>query len=82
MPSILTQREFIARFHVEFGRSISPANIHKLMASGMPTVNVGGKKPRFHWDTCRNWILSNPNTNSFETQITDKIFRRSLQAAN
>jgi hypothetical protein len=83
MFEILNQSEFIAAFREVFGKRINQSSVHCLIANGMPVIKTLGKKPRFHWKTCRDWILNNPapQSGSLEQKTRDRLFKRSINAA-
>ena len=77
----LTQTEFIQRLKDDLEMPLSAASVRKLISQHMPIVSIG-IKPRFHYPTCRAWILSSREIDPAALAIRDRLYKRQLSRAS
>lgn len=75
----LTQQEFIQRLKDDLETAIGTARVHAMVAQGMPVVSNLGTKPRFHYPTCRTWILAARELDPLTLATRDRLFKRQLK---
>lgn len=76
----LTQRDFIERLKDDLEMSVWTATVHRMIAQGMPVIQIGAK-PRFHYPTCRAWILASRELDKATLATRDRLFKRSMRRA-
>lgn len=75
----LTQQEFIQRPKDDLETNIGTARVHAMIESGMPVIKKLGSKPRFHYPSCRAWILASRDLNPAALATRDRLFKRQLK---
>jgi len=76
----LTQAEFIQRLKEDLEMHIGTSTVHNMIANEMPVIRIG-VKPRFHYPTCRAWILASRELDPATLATRDRLFKRSMRRA-
>lgn len=72
----LTQQQFIERLRDDLEIKASTQRVHVWIDLGMPIVESGGKKPRFHYPTAKAWILQAKSRDPLALKVRDTILKR------
>lgn len=75
----LTQQAFIAALREsDLELRVCTETVHAWIRKGMPTV-PGKKKPRFHFPSCRAWLLAARDAEPVVQDARDLVFRRAMR---
>lgn len=77
-PALLTQQQFVTRCRDELGLRIGTCTVHAMTEAGMPTKTIG-KRRKFHFESCKAWILTSQELDPATLATRDRLFRRSMR---
>lgn len=79
-PACLTQRAFIQALKDDEDMQLSVCSdtVRAWRDRGMPTV-PGKTKPRYHYPTCKAWLLAAQEARPAVQDARDLVFRRAMR---
>lgn len=76
----MTQAEFIQRLKDDLEMHVGSRSVHAMVSQGMPVIRIS-IKPRFHYPSCKAWILASRELDPLTLATRDRLFKRSMRRA-